>query len=396
MKFALAIAIAVLSTIVNAQGACSETNDNGDVSCSVSCQVGQAAVCTHGVGSNPPTCECSGSPENLAKLKALGIKPKTFNFPMYLASSKLKATGPSASLVAPPGQTLEQTDVLVSINAKLATLPDQTLSESCSQVVTGRECHEIGPGCNMLASTSIVSRLGGGSCRATCKDVVQRRCSPVIGKFTAAPPFTLASPVNTDVSEPNWKDIPSAILGYRERYTNCTSIQQSINFRHTETTKVGTRVSKTKSLKLGSSIGVKIDFKFFDVGSSISVNFNREVTVSDVAEESQEETRSLEITVPLIVPPMTSLLMDHQWIRREVPIKFQGTVSLDAPLAPNLVGKTVISQVLPNITDRTFKFEGFVNSSYTAEGDTRVVETKLSQGICGSLTLTSKGESYGN
>lgn len=37
---------------------CTATNDNGDATCSITCEVGQQAVCLDGTGSSVPSCEC--------------------------------------------------------------------------------------------------------------------------------------------------------------------------------------------------------------------------------------------------------------------------------------------------------------------------------------------------
>ena len=39
---------------------CSATNTNNNMSCSVTCPVGQSAKCSNGTGSTPPSCTCNG------------------------------------------------------------------------------------------------------------------------------------------------------------------------------------------------------------------------------------------------------------------------------------------------------------------------------------------------
>lgn len=351
--FALAIFLSALfSGPALSQSSCSATNDNGDATCSISCPVGQSAECRNGTGSSSPECGCSGE----SQLDSIFIPRPD-----------------SAGTLAFAPSSLEHTNVLQSINAKLASLRDYTLHQSCSRERVGRVCYR--EPCVFMP----------GVCPRICEDTFDTVCRNVSGKLTAAPRFTIEVPPSVVVEEPNWKDIPSEILGYRETYINCTSLEQSISFRHGETVRSGRKVSKTKSISTNDKIDVKVEYKLAkDLGPTVGggYSYSKTVTITDLNEESEEETRPLEKVIPLDIASGTKVVMDHQWIRREVPIVYNGRVTLDAAIENNLEGIDRSSQVLTNAADRTFEFSGVIQHNLLLEGKTRVVETKMTEGEC--------------
>jgi hypothetical protein len=207
-----------------------------------------------------------------------------------------------------------------------------------------------------------------------------------MGKLTAVRSLLPESLPIAETKEPNWRDIPSEVIGYRETYTNCTSLEQSITFKHTETTRVGARVSKTKQIANTEKIDANLEFRYADVISGgVSVGFSKTITITDAAEESYEDNRTFDSTVPLRIAANTRVVMDHRWIRREVPIVFTGIITTDGAVAPNQEGIGRISQVLTNISDRKFEFAGVVTSSTLVEGDTTVRETRMNPNECARL-----------
>jgi hypothetical protein len=278
---------------------------------------------------------------------------------------------------------VSQTDVLSSINRRLAALKDYELGQSCTQEKVGRECyHDCAPTrVQSKGRKPLFEELR--HCHISCWDVVETVCRPVYGKLTAREPFAIEKGPSVTLKEPNWSSIPGEILGYRETYTNCTSAQQSITFKHLETVRVGSRVTKTSSLQNSEKIEAKVEFKFENVfGGGTSIGFSRQVTVTNVDEENHEESRTLDFTVPLIVPAMTRVVLDHAWIRRVVPIQYSGTVQLDAGVNANRAGISRISQVITAPADRTFPFSGSVTNTLLVEGETSTVGTDLTKQQC--------------
>lgn len=364
--FALAIFISALfSGPALSQSSCSATNDNGDATCSISCPVGQSAECRNGTGSSSPECGCSGE----SQLDSIFIPRPD-----------------SAGTLAFAPSSLEHTNVLQSINAKLAGLRNYALRQTCSREQVGREC--VGEPC-VLSSPAVAPSIRGPQllCRSPriCYDTFETVCRNVNGKLTSSPSFTIEKPPSVVVEEPNWKDIPTEVLGYRETYINCTSLKQSISFRHGETVRTGRKASKTKAIATNDRIDVKVEYKLAkDLGPSIGggYSYSKTVTITDLNEESEEETRPLEKVIPLDIASGTQVVMDHQWIRREVPILFNGRVTLDSAIEKNLEGIHRASQVLTNTADRTFEFSGVIQHNLLLEGKTRVVETKMTEDEC--------------
>lgn len=364
--FALAIFLSVLlSGPALSQSSCSATNDNGDATCSISCPVGQSAECRNGTGSSSPECGCSGESQ--------------------LVSIFIPRPDSTGTLAFAPS-SLEHTNVLQSINAKLAGLRDYALRKTCSRERVGRECRD--ESCGVFSSgesRDIREQFLPCQNPRVCYDVFDTICRNVTGKLTSSPSFTIEIPPSVVVEEPNWKDIPTEILGYRETYINCTSLKQSISFRHGETVRTGRKASKTKAIATNDRIDVKVEYKLAkDLGPSIGggYSYSKTVTITDLNEESEEETRPLEKVIPLDIASGTQVVMDHQWIRREVPIFFNGRVTLDSAIEKNLEGIHRASQVLKNTADRTFEFSGVIQHSLLLEGKTRVIETKMTEGEC--------------
>lgn len=383
--------LGLCAAVVQAQSSCSATNDNQDASCSISCEVGQAAVCRNGTGSSTPTCECTGSSIDIFRKSP--AKTTTAD----------SAKAPPSTATSTPVQRVEQTNVLDVINQRLSKLPDFELGRQCRQVQDGQICRPIRTCVHRVPNqqTSVLSSL---ECGETCFPRYKEVCTTLVGKLTATTPLLLQSEPQVTIKDPNWSDIPSQVIGYREIYTNCSEIEQSRLFKHSSVTKEGTRISKTKVLRTGDTnaltVNAKVTFKIAEgiggeVGGSTSRTVSHDFTVTDAGESNAEQTVNLEESFPLRIPAMAQMTIEHSWIRRETPIPFQGFVVLDAPLTTNLGGKTFASQVLPAQADRTFPFEGTVNFSFTADGKTSVVQRNLTPAQCGiNKALSVKGEAW--
>jgi hypothetical protein len=58
-KLLTALGVSAVS-LVHAQSSCTATNEAGTQSCSISCPIGQSAMCVNGAGANDPSCSCGG------------------------------------------------------------------------------------------------------------------------------------------------------------------------------------------------------------------------------------------------------------------------------------------------------------------------------------------------
>lgn len=391
----LVASLGLCAAAVHAQSSCSATNDNQDASCSISCEVGQAAVCRNGTGSSTPTCECSGSSIDIFRKSIANVTPGADKGQPQIAST-------ASTVNTTPVQRLEQTNVLDVINQRLAKLQDFELGRQCRQVQDGQICRPIRT-CVLSVPNKPPTMMSGMHCGETCLPRYKEVCTTVVGKLTATTPLLLQSEPQVAIKEPNWSDIPSQVLGYSETYENCSEREQSMTFRHTTATKVGSRIAKSKVLRTGETnalvINAKVTFKVADVGGEAGGSSTRtvahDVTVTDAEEQNVEQNVALEKTIPLFVPPMSHVTIAHSWVKREAPIPFQGFAVLDAPLTTNLSGKTFVSQVLPAQGDRTFPFEGTVHFAFTAEGKTSVVQRNLTPAQCGSnKALSVKGGAW--
>ena len=370
MKKYLAIITCLVPILAAADSYCSATNEVGAV-CSISCNTGDAAYCKDGLGASSPTCECETNENELKKAK------NSLNFIVNKALADKSAKSIS--------EQLEVIDVASAVNAKLAALPDVRTGENCMRVEVGRECRLVGVGC-LAVPPKVILPMRGPQCNSICDAKYETRCTPITGKFSALAPYYSAKPIVATIVEPNWQSIPSSVMGLKEEYINCGSLQQEITFRHTEVTRVGYRITKSKAVKtsnaLGLSMSTKVAFRFADVTTGITYNMTRDVTLTDGNEETEEITRTFDQSVPLKIAPMKRIVFDHFWIKRTVPIRYNGTVTVDAALATNAAGKSLLSEVLVSEADRTFPFEGEVAMSSLNNGQSRYLEYPLTAEQC--------------
>lgn len=377
--FLVILSILTLST-AHAQS-CSATNSNGSRTCSISCSVGQRAYCENATGDIAPTCECQADEKNgLMEFEII----------------------PSAK-TSTPTKSLDGTDVLVSVNAKLATLRDYNLRRHCEQQRTGRSCGR--EPCKIVGASEVSTKIeeiidskcliGHKSRLGDCIDTFREVCSDVFGKLNATAPISVVSGPIVETKNPNWNDIPREIMGYRETYKNCSSVPQSVTFKHSESTLVGSRVSKSQVVKTGYGISAKVSFKYSEVlGGEVGATFNREVSVTDMNEENYTETKTFEITLPVAIPPRTKVRVEHYFMRRDVPVQFTGQVTLDAVVGGNQEGVRYVSAVLPSETDRTFKFSGTVNSALLINGETDLLASPVNAAQCKDITKMGLESEY--
>jgi hypothetical protein len=337
-----------------AADSCSAENSNGDARCAISCQPGQTAECQDATGSNVPSCECKGDPDETVRMFR-----------------------PAAPRAAPT--TIGTTDVIQNINSKLATLKDYDLGQRCYPVEDGQVCHRYRCEVSPLDLKVVPTWAWCESCSPTYR----QECRVVMGKLSATEPLTVIGDPVVKIFPPNWAQIPSSILGYKETYKNCTSLEQSTTFKHSRTVKMGSKVTKSKTLSTTTKIDAKVEFKFY-AGAELGVGFSQNVSATSTDEENYERTEAIESSKPLRIAANTEVTYNHFWIQRDVPVGFAGTVVLDAAVSSNREGISRIAQLWPKEVDRTFDFAGQVSSSVLAEGRTEAIEKKLTATQCGN------------
>lgn len=358
-----------------ADSSCEATNDNGDQSCSVSCPTGEAAVCSKGSGSSAPSCECRSS-GNMASLRTFHVLK-----PVVEASAAVAG----AAAAAPSPSIVQQTDVMANVNAKLASLRDHAIGQSCRSVESGQYCY-LRPCVHAVphkpeATTGILGVIPARMMCDVCQPTYATECSPVMGKLTASEPVRVIGDPDVTISPPNWQEIPSRIFGYRETYRNCTPAEQGFTFQHAQVVTKGSKVTKTKTLSTTTKIDAKVSFEFFFKGET-SVGFSQTVGMNDVAEQNYQTQDTLTLTLPVRAAQMGVTTVDHWWLQRDVPVKFDGIATLDTAIAANRENIATLSQVFPDAVARAFPFSGYVTATELIEGQTNTTFSKLSEAQC--------------
>jgi hypothetical protein len=381
MKKILVLALVwAISAGESAAASCSAQNelDPPDV-CSIDCPSGQAAECSNTNGAVTPSCECRGDLSDWLKMKMTPLPASA-----KPAISTLNITS---------SNTILQTDALGVVNQRLAGLRDYDLGESCRVVREPTECNDS---CTKSVPLDLPGNLvplrdpGGPACRPRTCYSTSTQCNRIIGKLTVSGPLQPETAAVVRIAEPNWKDIPTELLGLKESYRNCGPVAQSMTFNHAERTRVGHRVTKTKLVSTGHTINAEVNFKFEVFGGKSGISFNRRVDVTSAMDETDEHEETMSYSLPVNIPANSDLVITHTWIKRIVPVRYEGTVRLNAPVAANREGIATIAQVLPEPERRTFDFSGTVSTAMLMEGRTEnhIVALKPADCISPMLTIT--------
>lgn len=127
------LVVALLPQIAASQSSCSATNDNGDQRCSISCQAGQSASCSDASGSGVPSCTCTGVSDGDPNSSAFSVLQSHVLQSDVSKKDVSNDDKPSDDDIPPPPppSPIEITDLISVINAKLGTLSDYHLRDSC-------------------------------------------------------------------------------------------------------------------------------------------------------------------------------------------------------------------------------------------------------------------------
>jgi len=375
--FAASVILAI-ATHLAAQSSCSATNDNQDQNCSISCPAGQAAQCSNGVASSPPSCTCSGVPEGIF---ASNSRIRWMGKSGFISATEktLRMAGarePMALKQLAPGPTIETTNVIDVINSKLSSLPDHHISDSCHLEPAN------GPGVGPIVPFPGLPPI--------FQHVMQfkRVCQPVNGKLSVLSPLLVTDGPTVKIGTPNWANIPADVYEQHATYTNCSAAQQSESFQHSVVMTVGETIANTHALMTGSSQSISVNgglhVGIVSFGASASLAVNTQTTLSDTDTHSQSQQETNSVTLPLIVPAMTRITLSHAFIQYQVPIPFTGFVTVDGSVSQNLDGVSHLSQILPSAADRTFSFAGQVTDSTLIDANTTTTSKTLTQQDCAS------------
>jgi hypothetical protein len=371
---AAAFLFSILSTSVHASS-CSATNDSGGM-CSIDCPAGQSAQCTNGTGSSSPVCECEGSANFKPKFTTLKVDPKIGTL----------STG---------ADKLTETDLLSVVNAKLAALPAAHLSDRCGQVPDGGQiCHDHWYPC-VFSATKTQSLAPGDAViqfqrclESVCSPTYKNVCNPVMGTLTSNGVFVKETEAKVQIVEPNWDDIPTSFFGLKATYNNCNPKDQSFSFTQNVKLTVGSKLTKTQSIKSSQEISASVGFEY-SVKGSVAAKFSREINVGSAEEASDQTEQSFSYQETVNVPAMHRVVYTHEFAQKNVDIRYIGNIQVTGGVSPNLSGVQSLAEALPNPADRMFSFAGIVSNSTVYEGITNNNAVSLTDELCKDLDATT-------
>ena len=386
MRIGSFIAVIIFATITmrtgfsNAENICFETNDNLDQSCGVSCSAEVDGVCTHGSGATAPSCSCSGNfaLKSGQPLRMLLKMQSPAKFSMNELAELAQSPAPATT-----------TNIIQTINSKLATLRDYHLSDSCHE--EHDQCYgpPICTGINRDHCTNPVI-----SCNS------RQVCQPVVGKLSVTGGLIASKGPVATLGKFDDNNIPTSVFTASAAYKNCSATSQSQTFTHTEQLQVGHTVTKTIALTTGSTMQVSLSGtlklgKSLTIGGRADRSVRETATITTADAETSTVTQIETATLPQIVPAMDFLLLTSTFVQYNINVPFSGTVSVDGQIAANLEGIGTLSQVLPTEADRTFDFAGVVTDTTGVNFQTQMAEKKLMAADCASankgLVTTTSG-----
>ncbi|MBV1799816.1 hypothetical protein [Siccirubricoccus sp. G192] len=366
---------------------CSATNENGGV-CSVDCPEGQVASCQNASGGGNPECACTGSFASGATILQNFLRSNT-------------ATVANPTLAALPAANSDQ-QVVVNVRGEvtraLNQLGDRRIKQETRQVPTGRyECRSYGP------------RDPDGNRPERCWEITHPEQYDVVGRLALNGEIILTTPPQVTLDQPNWSALPISYVGMRGFYRNCTSLQQSFSFAHTEEVTVGQRVTKLTSIvtgttqKVTASVNVSAPAVPGGIGGGAGIGvesgFTQTITVSDTAEENYTTRRSVQETYPIQVAPNSLVTVTHRWLVRRISVPYSGSVVVDAPIIPNMAGPSgnnlpFLSQILPDPSQRRYIFNGRIEDTTLYDTGFMVTQASLTPDECASSTSSVRYEPF--
>ncbi|WP_210251833.1 hypothetical protein [Sinorhizobium meliloti] len=276
--------------------------------------------------------------------------------------------------------------MLSVVNAKLATLPPVHLRDKCHKVEDGQSCRPRKVPCGgaprEITTSSDLQPLW--CYEEICHPLYRDVCTPVMGSLTSTGVFSKETEATVNVKEPNWDDIPISYFGLKASYFNCNPLNQEFTFTQTNKLSIGTKLTKTKTIKSGQEISASVGFEFI-VKGNVAAKFSREISVGSTEEASELRDETFSYTEKVNVPGMHLLTYTHEFAQKAVDIHYTGTVQVDGTLQPNAAKIKTLVQALPQPADRTFDFAGFVTSTDVYEGRTKNIATKITEEECSKI-----------
>lgn len=375
------ITLFIVSGFSHAASCSAENQLNPPDTCSFDCATGQSAQCANASGAGAPTCQCSGE----ASIQTRRLLTPT------------RAAAPTALIPVTENRQLSETDVVSVINSKLQTLPPSHISNRSRRIEDGQECTPRTSRCEELSAPIPVGRNVSRPQRLCTEYICGPRykevIDPVMGALTSNGTFTVERAPIVTVSEPNWSSVPTQYFGLKTTYRNCSPERQTLTFSHKTSLVVGNRLTKTKTIKNGTSTKATIGFSYVVTGSA-SLDFTSDITLGSSEEANFQKTEDFTYGETVNIAPMSLVVYTHEFIRRVVDIKYTGNVQLDGGLSSNFANVNLISKALPNPDDRIFEFSGYVTSSNVYEGIINNTSKRLVSADCQQESSTVVREPY--
>lgn len=277
-----------------------------------------------------------------------------------------------SSPLAAGSSAIQTTNAADHLNAKLGQQRDVALRQECRQVETGRECRKVRDNCGVLSTPTLLREPREPRelicTHEECRAITVQQCSLVSGKLQLAGALIIDSEPDVSIREPDWKGIPTDILGRKLTYTNCNTEKQSNTVTVVQEVTQGSRVQMTKAISSTNTVSAKVGFEF-KIKAEVGATFSQSINTSTTSEQNFQTRETLTHSDPVVVPAMSLLTYTVMWRRMEVPVFFSGHAGLDGPVTANLENIKLASQLLPNPDDRRLPFEGVVYNTTIMNAD---------------------------
>ena len=260
---------------------CAATNKEQNRSCSVSCPTGQSTNCSNPAGSGIPSCSCSGTPDTSGLVASRFLMTHSVTGNAFIRVEPMLATIEQAAPIT-------NTNLIDVLNTKLASLPEQHIANVCHE--EHDMCMPNGK-CNMQKKWLACDAL-----RIPHPCHSRHVCTAVNDKLKVGSPLFVVKGPDVSLGQPNLDAIPTSVLTSVGTYTNCSSLQQSQTFTHSEQVTIGNTITKTKILQTGSNLGAGISGSVklgpLTLGGNTSLQINTTTSLSEADTDNHTETKT--------------------------------------------------------------------------------------------------------
>lgn len=346
--------VALATSPALAQSSCSASNEVGGT-CSITCPVGQAAVCIPANGASTPECFCTGGSESQLSRS------------LFTTTARISSSGALSALAA--NQPVTLVDVKSTADAIVAAYGPVPVTRETVR-------HEDREFCRFVRAISEVV------CTSLSVPVTEKRTTNELLTFG---PLEIVDTSEIAFDAPSFKELPDEVTIALARAQNCQDAGLA-----SVSNNVGVTVSRGSSLSITSSVtrtvGKTLGFSYkvpdsgFTINGQLSVSNATSSGSTKMEQESTSIARSTTATVSNL-KPNTAVAIEVYAYKIGVTAPFSAKLVVDAALSANDRGLKRLSDIAAP-DKRTFYIRGVLNTNNASQANVVYYEAPFSKAAC--------------